>query len=334
MLKNGEAVLVIRNDRLGDTILSLPVVDLLSKNFPGSPILFCCAPPIAPFIECVDAVNAVIPADDSDYTGLRSGIANKDLAVAIFLRPTLQNATAIWKGKIPIRIGTSRRLYSPLFTHKLNVSRQSSSLHETDLNLKLLEPFSLTGTPHFPSITLPEPSFQKAELLLEGIRGNDSERFVILHPGSGGSAKDWPVAYFKELADRLAERNIAVIVTGSAHERNKCNVVAGDSHLNLCNKTDLLVLAAIISRSDMLISNSTGPLHLAVSLDKKVLGLFPPVKNCLPARWGPWRHPEWALTPDMSLCSECKLGEISSCYCMESLSPDLVLERSYSILYG
>ncbi len=101
---------------------------------------------------------------------------------------------------------------------------------------------------------------------------------VILHPGSGGSSARWPLAHFMELGDKLQMEGYDVIVTGGPGE-NYQNIMIDNMHripvFIAAGSVSLRQLAAIFSCADLVVSNSTGPLHLAVALEcPDGLGLF------------------------------------------------------------
>ena len=320
----------MRNDRLGDALLALPAAWSLHRHFPESRLILWASPSAAPLVACFEGIDRVIAGTDRESDpNLHNELAGLSVQSAYCLRPTLQNAITLWKARIPNRIGTSRRWFSFLFTHRINLTRRHSNHHETDLNLDFLASIGVKITTDFPQFNLPELARMQVNGILSAAGVFSDKPLILIHPGSGGSAREWPPQHFKILADRLADASGAVIaVTGQSKERAKCLTVTGDRHFNLCGELNLVQLAALISRAELLISNSTGPLHLAVALGRKVVGLYPPVRDCLPERWGPYGHPEWALMPNLPLCRKCKPGVISPCACMDALLPQKVFERA------
>jgi len=336
-------LLIVRNDRLGDAILALPTIPILQKTYPDSRIHFWASPYVTPLIECVKGVGLVFSGSDKDGKHMLNELKRTQIGTAYCLRSTFSNAVTLKRAGIPKRVGTSRRWYSLLFTDRVNVKRHGINKHEADLNIDMIGVDSVIGATVFPEIIIPKDitlgkgGIYNTELLRTINRGSTNYEanlpLIVIHPGSGGSARDWPVQYFQQLADSLKQEiNANIVVTGSKAEADICKIVTGEYHLNLSGKTDLIELAALLNRADLTISNSTGPLHLAVALGKKVLGIYPPVTDCLPSRWGPYGHPGWALIPEVSLCKKCRPGEFSSCACMESLSPELVLSKCLEIL--
>ncbi len=331
---NGKSdILLVRNDRLGDTILSLPTVTALKKWYPNKKIHFLSAPFIAPLMNCIEGIDTVISAPDYGCSISLKQLQKLPIQTAFCLRPTLSNVLTLFRAGIPERVGTSRRLYSSLFTHRINQSRRDSNKHEADLNLELLEEMGITGTRQFPPIQLPKSVTDKVDKLLELNVRKKNRPIIIIHPGSGGSAREWSVRYFQIVADTLSkEIDVNIIVTGSPSELEKCSIVGSNNHADLSGKTDLLELTVLIQKADLFISNSTGPLHLAGMIGTKVIGIYPPIQDCLPSRWGPYTHPEQALMPDLPICQKCHPGAFSSCECLENLLPATVIQKAVSLL--
>jgi len=116
------------------------------------------------------------------------------------------------------------------------------------------------------------------------------ERYIVVHPGSGGSARDWPAERFGEVARTLSERGVHVVITGIAAERDVCDVVhaACPEAIDLCGRTDLAATIRAIAGSSLMIANSTGVLHVAAACGIPVIGLYPSTPSMSPKRWGPY----------------------------------------------
>ncbi len=326
-------ILIVRNDRLGDTILALPAINAIREIYPDYNIHFWAAPNIAPLIRCVQGVSEVIEGHDRNNFHIADRIKNMPIGIAYCMRATFGNAWVLKKSKIPLRIGVSRRWYSFLFNGRKGISRRKSKMHEADLNISLVRTLVEKQKGRFPKIKIPLVNYERIKQRFIENEIDIEDPYIVIHPGSGGSASDWPLEYFRELADLVkTETGFNVIVTGISSEKMKCRFVADDKHLDLSGQTNLLDLAALLDRSQLTICNSTGTLHLANALGRKVTGIYPPKKNCLPQRWGPYGRLEWALTPELPLCKKCQPGEISSCRCMETLKPSTVFEKCLDTL--
>jgi ADP-heptose:LPS heptosyltransferase len=114
---------------------------------------------------------------------------------------------------------------------------------------------------------------------------------VILHPGSGGSSARWPLAHFMALGDRLLEQGCEVVVTGGPGE-NYQNIMIDQMHripvFVAAGSVSLRELAALFACANLVVANSTGPLHMAVALGVPTVSVYSPLPTCHPLRWGPY----------------------------------------------
>lgn len=316
-------ILIVRNDRLGDAMLALPVVVALRRAYPEAALAFAASPPVAPLIECVEGIDRVISASDHDLAGFTAQLTPLRFDAALCLRPTLSNARALKQARIPLRFGTARRWYSLLFNRHLWGSRRTAGRHEADLNLDFSVKLGAVPGRQFPRINLPPESLSDD--------AQEIGRLIVLHPGSGGSARNWPPELFRKLGLRLIAAGWNVGVTGSMAELELCAKVAGRELLNFAGKTALPRLAALLRKARLVVAASTGPLHLADALGTPVIGLYPPVKGLTATRWGPYGGGV-SLAPELPLCRKCRPGSLSACWCMEQLSVDCVFGEAMKLL--
>jgi ADP-heptose:LPS heptosyltransferase len=256
--------------------------------------------------------------------------ARIDTALFAYPRPGL--AFAAWRAGIPVRIGTAYRAYSPLFNRRGREHRKDATRHERDYNLSLLDLAGIsTAEAPLPVLEISEALRLQgcAVLQREGI--DPSRRFIVLHPGSGGSAKDWSPEQFGALAAGLATEapECSILITGSASERTIMNRVAAavpDRVVVLQEAVSLPELASILSLAELCLANSTGPLHIAAAVGTAVVGLYPFERVCNPLRWGPLGAEAVALTPEPALgCASCARRSCERHDRMERLGVDTVL---------
>lgn len=292
-------LLLLRCDRLGDTVLALPAAVALRAALPDAHIAFCCRPENAPLVALVEGIDEVIPwAPEAGTAELRPQLASFDGAAMLLPKPPAL-AWALWRSGVRVRVGSARRWWAPLFNQRVGGSRRSGGLHESEQNTRLALALAAAFGGAEPAAQAPLPRLRFSQGLQEqataalnaaGLAsGSEAAPFVILHGGSRGSAKDWPLERMLELAARLVADGCQVGWTVGPVDQ----AVQAAIHAQLGTAAHFIVappldvLAALLARAACVVANSTGPLHVAALAGAPVLGLYPPVRACTPDRWGP-----------------------------------------------
>ncbi len=321
-------ILVSRTDRLGDSLLTLPLCGLLRERYPSAEQIFLARAYTRPFIELSANVAQVLDWDTlAAQTAVERANALRalrcDVVVHVFPQPAI--AAAAWRAGIPRRIGTSRRWYHWLLCNELPaVGRRGSRLHEAQLNTLIAA--KLLG----PSVATPPPLSVLAEQyalhppaqsgavrdILDGRRFN-----LVIHPLNSGSAAGWPVERAAEVIAHLAEDEVNVIISGDAASRE----ILAPWMASLARKTvpaiglDPHSYVSLLGAADGMVASSTGPLHLSAALGTRTLGLFPNATTSANVRrWQPVGRRAEVLTP-REPCATCDaLG--SRCDCLSKIT--------------
>jgi len=317
-------ILIVRPDRLGDLILSLPVAEVLKREFPSSEVSYLASPytcAISPMVTYVDEWIA-----DDDGTGeplcplkLARRIKPYRFDCLIELKPSWRTAFGGFLSGVKTRIGTSRRAYSIFYNKRLKIHRRESGFHQADLELRHLAPLGIDISGANPTLRGSETGRLQAAKLLGEI-----QRFIVIHPGSGGSAPNWPLDKYRGLAKRIAaETDYSVVITDS-----KGGLSGFEGCLDLGGKTDLETLAGILAGARLFISGSTGPLHMADALGIPCIAFFSNRADLGPERWGPRRNMDNILMTG----EICHCGKASDCRCLESITVDMAFAKVMSVL--
>lgn len=291
-------VLIARTDALGDLVVTLPLVHALKAQFPGVQVDVLVRRYASPIAHQATGVDHVVewPSEGAGKTAavdlLRAG--GYDAIVHAFPEPSvLRAATA---AGIPIRMATGRRWASVRHaTHRCWDSRKASGGHEAWHGLRLLLPLGIDVDREFrtrKSLIAPQP-----DGAVQGILDTLGQPPILLHPGSHGSAGNWPADHFAQLATRLADAGHPVCITGTESERERFAPHLPDHPriTELSGQLDLMQLMALQSHAALVVASSTGPLHTAASLGTPVLGLYGSEAPAWPDRWAP-------IGPRVSLC--------------------------------
>ncbi len=324
-MKYPHKILLVRPDGLGDLILSLPVARTLKDSFPGCEVHYLVsarAVGIRPLVSYIDGwlVDDGGGGPRMSLPQLVKKIRMASYSHIIELKPSWRTALAGFLAGTKNRIGTSRRLYSPLYNRTISVHRKGSGFHQTDLDLRLLKPLGIDVEGILPTLEVTENVRQMAVAAL----GPTDREYIVIHPGSSGSAPNWPVENYQKLAEIIpAETAYDVVIT----DRNKTsNGFVGC--LNISGRTDIETLAGILKAASLFVCGSTGPLHLAYALNVRCVSFFLNRPDIGPLRWGPRRNMENIITP----VDNCRCRNLRGCRCLERISPFMAFKKIEGIL--
>jgi heptosyltransferase-2 len=307
-------ILVRAPNWIGDSVLALPAIECLSKNFPQAEIWVAAKEWVKDIFYAHDFIKEVLLLPESDdIKGLRNlaqKIKELEFEIGILFTNSFFSALIFYLAKIPQRWGYSRDGRGILLTKGVAVKEQESNLHQLIYYLNLISELGLkTYPPKLSLVLTPEEKRQAKELLLSF--NIDLKRpLAILSPGASyGPAKRWPASKFAELANLLLERkNARTLVIGSSNEIELAEAIASsmkEEPINLSGKTSLRLLASLIIHADLFITNDSGPMHLANALNVPVVAIFGPTD---PAITGPFQEPAAVIKKDVP-CWPCSYRE-------------------------
>jgi ADP-heptose:LPS heptosyltransferase len=321
-----DKIIISRTDSIGDVILTLPLCVWLKKQFPQTELVFLGRTYTKDIIACFDVVDTFLNFDDFPSLPTSERIARLKADCIIHVFPNREIAALSKKAKIPMRIGTAHRIFHLLTcNYRLNFSRKQSLLHESQLNFELLKPLGFNETPSFDSLFQSLNHFNVPTVSLPTeFSGIEFSNTIILHPKSQGSAVEWPLEKYIELAQVLVQQKKTVIFTGTENEGKEFSAIlpVHPQIINSSGKLNLKQLILLISSCDALVACSTGPYHIAGISGIKAIGLFSPRKPIHPGRWRALGDKSVALVFDSS-CSNCRKGK--ACSCIENISVQSVL---------
>lgn len=351
-------ILVVRPDRIGDVVLSTPVLEALRGNFPDAEIHFLVRDAVVPVVEHNPHLNAVLEyRPDSAHRGfvgmlrLAREVRSRGFDLAVTLQASFPVSFALFLARVPRRIGPRSKWFSYVFFNSgVRQRRSAVEKHEADYNLALLEPLGIRVAPGYlePLVQAGATARARVDAFLETLGLGVGKDFVVVHPGMGGSALNWPEENYGSLAGRLARGGTPVVVTGSPAERELVERTAVDARgaaegiavhaywgeLPGGVRAGLAEFMALLGRASVVVAPSTGPLHLASALGRPTVSFFPPIRVQSPRRWGPYtvsggegRHKVLVPEADCGQDFECLGPKCPNYFCMDGISVDAV-ERS------
>ena len=213
--------------------------------------------------------------------------------LAVVSNSTKRLHLAVWLAGIRQRVGYDRK-WGWTLTHRLPDRKALGERHEVECNLDLVRALGLSDVvPEWPNFKLDNEREQISQLLAgQGI--GTGEPIVAVHPWTSNPVKQWPLERFRRVIQESAVRSRAVVLIGGSDEAARAATVmpAGANRvINLVGKLPLAQTAALLARSRVLVSNDSGPMHLAAAVGTPTIALFGTADPATgPARWGPWGH--------------------------------------------
>ncbi len=329
-------LLIVRTDRIGDVVLSLPIARIIKKYFPQCKVTFLLKEYTKCLAEQNPFIDKIILLKEKDGKILIKEnikeISRHNFDSAIIVYPTFITSLIIFLSKIKFRIGTGYRWYSILFNQKVYEHRKFAEKHELEFNVNLLKVFGINEKVDEENIqfdltpTIESKNLIDKFLIEENI--SSEKPIIVIHPGSGGSAVDWPIDNFQRLVKLIsAQMDSTIIITGNRNEISICKQLEVSKEIkNFAGKFNLSELIAMINKADLFISNSTGPLHIAAALGKYTVGFYPNILSCSPQRWGPYTKKKFIFTPQIQ-CSDCTREKCLKLDCMSSIKPEDVFDQ-------
>ncbi len=280
-----EKVLVRGVNWIGDTILTLPSIEALRNLLPKAHItllardhlhpLFRNAPRVDEIISCSGA-GGIRCLEEEARLARRVREAGYDLAL-IFPRSP-RAALTPWLAGVRFRVGYAANGRGVLLTHSLKESRQLLQAHQADYYYRLVQYLGARGARSLPRLYTGREEADWADSFFEAADISGEHAIIAINPGSTyGPAKCWPVDKYIRLARRLlsSSRNRLLLVGGSDNAD-----LINYMYLSLNRRVaravgeDLMRLAALLKRCHLLITNDTGPMHLAAAVQTPLLAIF------------------------------------------------------------
>jgi lipopolysaccharide heptosyltransferase II len=342
-LTGKERFLVVRTDRVGDVVLSTPVLEAIKTRFPESHLTIMVSSYAADVVKANPNLDDVIIDDQADRNRGAKGllmlvkeVRGGKFDVAVLLRPTFRLALLLFLVGIKYRIGTGYRFYQMLFNRKVYVHRKRNLRHEADYNLDLLRPLGMRPERIIPRVYLTTEEEGFAQQIWKEFEITTDDTVVVIHAGSGDSALNLPAKRFAQVADRLVEElDAKILLTGTKGEKDLVDFIRRSMQhraVDLTGRTSIRKLAAVLKKADLMISNSTGPMHLAAGVGTPTVAIFCPIFAAGPIRWGPYGEGHEVILPPVPVCEKCRPKSCPHYNCMDKIRAGHVVAKTDAVL--
>ena len=323
MANNSKRILIRGVNWIGDAVLTLPAIQSIRRSFPDSHIALLVKPWVSGLFKENRDIDEIILYDDchrgiSGRIRLSRELRKKKFDTAILLQNAFDAALITWLAGIPKRIGYKRDGRGLLLTDAVSIKPEILEQHQVHYYLDLLNSAGIKTSVTEPYISISETERTWARNHLSSCFSDSTTPLIGINPGAAyGSAKRWLPERFAELIIKIfTEINGRVIIFGNESETEIANEIITEinrlkiklnmenyrSHLLIMSgKTDLRELASLISECDALITNDSGPMHMASALYVPVIAIF---GSTSPVRTGPVGQIHKIISTDIP-CSPC-----------------------------
>lgn len=298
--------LVTRIDRIGDVVLSTPLPREIKKYDPDSFVAVLVKNYTKDIYLNNPYVDLIITYDDENgnqkpFMSLRRELMQQSFYYAFMLLPNKRLNYLLFTTGINYRVGVGHKLYQFLtFTRYVNRKKYNPLRHEADYCLDMLRKIGIKTNDYTPEIFLTKEEKESAKTFRSEVI-QKGQKIIGINVSSGNSAPNFPVSEYRRLIFLLKENpnyKIAIIDNIIPKEVDEIENVIYPNRNNSLRKS-IINLSAF----DLVISNSTGPMHIAAALKVPTVSLFCPLTACSPKLWGPLGNQAEIILPTESYCA-------------------------------
>ncbi len=325
-------ILVIKLRAIGDVLLSTAVLRSLHDAYPGAQLDFLTEVQSRGAVTGNPYVDNVVAFDPKRQSGLSLilGVRKRkyDLVIDLFGNP--RSAILALASGARYRVGY--RFKWRQYCYNIVVEPSGGDVHNREFNLDALGAIGVPVTDSTIGFPLTEEAERYADEFFRS-RGLLNKFVVALNPGGGWSTKRWGVHQYASLADRIAgDRQASILILWGPGERSDAEQIQTSMKVKpeVIPPTDLTQLGAILKRCSILVTNDSGPMHIAAALQTPIVAIFGPTN---PDLQGPVGSRHEIVQNQSLLClgcnfTTCPIGNP----CMEELTVDDVYAAFQSLM--
>jgi heptosyltransferase-1 len=304
-------ILILKPSSLGDVIQALPVLRLLKLHFRDAEIFWWIDSALAPLLDGDPDLAGVVRFERKRWSSpvrwpemLRSilELRRHDFDWVIDLQCLMRSGAFAWLARGKFLMGLDEAREGARGFYDAAVPRKSFHTHAVDWYLSVLPPLGVPVHKNFQWL----PERLETAAAVKSKWKTEGARWIAIQPGARWLNKRWPVENFAGLVHLLEQKfpEIRFAVFGGGDEKNLGEIIsraAPSRCLNLCGETTLPEMIEWVRLCDLMVTNDTGPMHVAAALGKPLIALFGPTE---PRRTGPYGQLENVLRIELP-CEPC-----------------------------
>jgi predicted lipopolysaccharide heptosyltransferase III len=293
-------ILLLQLKRIGDLILTTPVLAALRESFPEAHLTLVVSKECADMLPAISNVDRILIArrDLRDLSLFFSVAASKFDYCVDFTRNDRSASLALLSGArrrvVSYRVREQAKTRARAYTDFVSVRMRD--MHTIDYNLALLKPLGARDASIGPHLDLPQMAYEKADALRRIWKV--TKPYVILHPGSARPEKLWEPERWAEVIEYFRRNDgIDLVLTSGPSQDEQMHIAAIKNRtqqeiIDFSGETDLLTIAALIGQARLLVTVDSAPVHMAAATRTPQVILFGPTN---PFHWRPRESPAVVL---------------------------------------
>lgn len=341
-------VLIIKPSSLGDVIHALPFLKAVKDSYPGAEVDWVISRNLKGLLEGNPLISKLIIFDKdswkdprnilstlSQIKGLRTTLKAKTYDVVVDLQGLLRSGIMTFLTRSPMKVGFARSREGSWYFYDKKIP-DDRAVHAVDRNLEIAKAIgAATGKVEFP--LYPDPmALDKAAALTGHLK-----EYIVIAPSARWKTKRWPAENFARLSKKI---HIPCVIIGSKGDREisremlRYNAQDGKggtrpaTMIDLCGRTDLKTLIAVIAGAKAVVSNDSGPMHIAAALKRPVVALFGPTDPLKTGPYGWQQDRNLKVIRTDTACSPCRKRECRDLACMRGIKVETVFRALKDLL--
>ena len=337
-------ILIVRTDRMGDMILSTPVLKAMRQEYPNAYIAVLVRPYTRAVVEGNPYIDEVIVYDKKEYDrslarffGFISMLRRRRFDLALVLHPTVRDHLIVFLSGIRKRVGYNRKM-GVLLTDRIFHDKQQGAKHESEYALDMVRFLGIEPRDKELFVPVNAQAEQWAENLFRASGIKLSERVVVINPGASCPSKIWLAERYAAVADALTARGCKIIILAGPDILDKNTARGVIRHMktkaiDCIGTVPIPETASLFRRSSLVISADTGPMHIAAAVGVPLIAIFGRNQPGVgPKRWGPINVNSVVLHKDVG-CIDCRAHDcIKGFACLAAISVEDVLAEAERLL--
>lgn len=329
-------ILIVEVNWLGDVLFSTPFIRSVRKNFPEAFIACMVVPGCKTVLDGNPNINEIIIYNERENMEFVKKLRGYNFDTVFFLHRSFTRAFLVWLAGIKQRIGFYTLKRGFLLTQKPRPPKINAQ-HRAKFYLGLLEAVGLEIDSAGCDFFVSGDDLQWADNFLKKESVVPGDKIIALNPGGNWLPKRWPRDNFSAIG-KLFLSNYAdarIIITGALKDvslAGDINKALGGEVIITCGKASLKQTAAIFKRSSLVISNDSGPFHIAVSVGAKAIGIYGPTSPFLTGPYNADKSKVLVLYKKNNCNIPCYDNKCKNFTCMTDITPKEVFEAAQGLL--